>query len=412
MPEPRFRVLAVAARPVQYASPIFRRMALHSQLDFHVAYCTLHGAEAALDPEFGTSVRWDVPLLEGYKWTHVPNKGSQSEGFFGLYNPGLWCLIREGKFDAVFCYTGYIRASFWIAYLASKLSGSAFLFGGDTVSLTPLDRRMWKRPLKRAMWPFLFRLADQVIVPSTGTHDLMRSLGIPEDRITLTPYAVDNDWWKAQSAAVDRTATRASWGVGPETAVVLFCAKLQPWKRPIDLLQAFAQAQPLDAFLVFAGDGPLREQLQTQATSLGIAHLVRFLGFVNQSALPSVYTASDLMVLPSEYDAFGVVVNEAMLCGCAVAASDHVGAARDLIAPVTPGLVYPAGDVAALSSLLRRLLTDSVELAESRQAAQRRMETWSPRENITGAVQAIEKAVARLRHHTLPGGESPLRTND
>jgi hypothetical protein len=53
---------------------------------------------------------------------------------------------------------------------------------------------------------------------------------------------------------------------------------------------------------VFAGDGPLRQTLYQRALDLGIADRVRFLGFVNQSALPAVYKAADLMVLPSEYE--------------------------------------------------------------------------------------------------------------
>ena len=82
--ERRFRVLAIASHPVQYATPVFRLLAQHARLDFHVAYCSLRGAETAYDPEFGANVKWDVPLLEGYPWTHVPNRGSGSESFLGL----------------------------------------------------------------------------------------------------------------------------------------------------------------------------------------------------------------------------------------------------------------------------------------------------------------------------------------
>ncbi|MGH7837654.1 MAG: glycosyltransferase family 4 protein, partial [Candidatus Binataceae bacterium] len=116
MPDRRYRVLAVAGHPVQYMAPIFRRMAAHRGFDLHVAYCSLRGAEAGHDPEFAATVQWDVPLLEGYSWSHVPNRGSGTESFLGLRNPGLSRLIREGKFDAVLCFVGYVRATFWIAY--------------------------------------------------------------------------------------------------------------------------------------------------------------------------------------------------------------------------------------------------------------------------------------------------------
>src|SRR5207253_11122683 len=135
----------------------------------------------------------------------------------------------------------------------------------------------------------------------------------------------------------------------PDTLVILFSAKLQPWKRPLDLLNAFAKANLPNALLLFAGAGPLLLQLEPDAASLGVPSRVRFLGFANQSQLPAVYTGADLLVVPSEFEPFGLVVNEALCCGCAVAASDRCGAARDLVAPVDPRLVFPCGNIAALA---------------------------------------------------------------
>jgi glycosyltransferase involved in cell wall biosynthesis len=225
----------------------------------------------------------------------------------------------------------------------------------------------------------------------------MRSLGISEGRITLTPYSVDNDWWKEESLRVDRVAVRCTWGIAPEALVVLYCAKLQPWKRPLDLLKAFALATTSGSHLVFAGEGPLRLELETEAASLGIAKRVHFLGFVNQSQLPSIYAASDMMVLPSEYEPFAVVVNEASCCGCPVIASDRVGAGLDLIVPVNPSFIYPCGNVDALAQMLKVVVADPLVLTEYGHAARKRMETWSIRENISGTIEAIRRGVARLR---------------
>jgi glycosyltransferase involved in cell wall biosynthesis len=225
----------------------------------------------------------------------------------------------------------------------------------------------------------------------------MLSLGIPAEHITFTPYSVDNDWWTAQSGQVDREAVRANWGAMPQTAVILFCAKLQPWKRPFDLLYAFARAGLHDALLVYAGEGTQRAELERESAALGVSSRVRFLGFVNQSQLPAVYTAADLMVLPSEYEPFAVVVNEASCCGCAVAVSDHVGAARDLIAPVDPDLIYPCGDLQALSRLLSELCGNRGRLRQLGLAARDRMTCWSPESTVAGTLAAVRAALNRGR---------------
>lgn len=292
MPDPRYRVLAIASHPVQYMSPLFRRMAEHPKLDLRVAYCALRGAEAAHHPEFNVTVKWDVPLTESYEWQEVRNRGYGGPSFFGLYNPGLGKIIRNSRFDAVISYVGYVCASFRIAQAAARLSGSAFLFGPDASSLNPRDARAWKVQIKKIFWPYLFRMADQVLVPSTATQETMGGLGIPQERITLTPFVVDHDWWTARAAEADRKTIRNSWGVGDGRNGILFCAKLQTWKRPADLLRAFARlslAERAQALLVHAGDGHLRGELEAQAISLGIGDRVRFLGIVNQSRLPGEY---------------------------------------------------------------------------------------------------------------------------
>src|SRR6266481_8619517 len=394
MSERRFRVLAIASHPVQYASPIFRLMARHHQLDFQVAYCSMRGAEAGHDPEFGRSVKWDVPLLDGYTWTHVPNRGSGSESFFGLRNPGLWKFIREGPFDAVICFVSYLRWTFWISYFAARICGVPFIFGTDASSNEPRDGRKWKRMFKRLAWPLLFRLSSQVLTASSAGKQMMRSFGIPEERISMTLDTVDNDWWIERSERVDRTEVRASWGIDPTEKVVLFCGKLQPWKRPLDVLRAFAAADILRSTLVFAGDGALRSTIEAEAAVLGISNRVRMLGFVNQSQLPAIYRASDVMVISSDYEPFGLVVNEAMLCGCVVIASDKVGAVRDLILPGRTGFVYPCGDRRALAAALRNAFAEPARLTQIGQAASIRIGQWSPRASAAAFRDAVVRVTA------------------
>jgi glycosyltransferase involved in cell wall biosynthesis len=389
------RVLRIGTHPVQYSSPMFRLYAKDPRLEIQVAYCSLQGAEAEFDRDFGVEVKWDVPLLEGYPWVEVPNRSWSPRlgSFFGLFNPGIWGLIRRGNFDAVVFYTGYAYATFWMGIAAAKLSGVPILFGTDATSLQPRDAKSWKLPIKRFLLPKIFRLADIVIIPSEAGRQFILSMGISDSRIVLTPFVVDNTWWSERASEVDRSAIRREWEVPEDALVVLFCAKLQPWKRPGDVLNAFAKANVGGAFLVFAGDGPMRASLEAAAKSLGIAERTRFLGFVNQTGLPSVYRSADLFVLPSEYDPCPAVVCEAMLCGCPVVLSDEIRGRFDIVDDGETGFIFPCGDVDALARILADTLGERTKLAELSHKAVKRMETWSPRENVETAVMAIERAV-------------------
>jgi glycosyltransferase involved in cell wall biosynthesis len=394
MDDRRYRTLVLLTHPIQYSAPTLREMAHHPKIDLLTAYCSMQNVEPTLDPDFGVEVAWDIPLLEGYRWVQIPNQSLRPGlgRFLGLSNFGLWKLIRSGDFEALVTMTGYRYLSFWIALAAAKSRGVSVLFGTDAHQLAPRDGNSWKVILKRWLWPRLFRLADIVIIPSSGGAGLMRSLGIPSERIVLTPYSVDNDWWIAESGKVNRRAVRDAWNIPEDALVVLFCAKLQTWKRPHDVLHAFARADIKDSFLVFAGDGPLRSELEAEASSLGVANRVRFLGFVNQTKLPPIYRSCDLFVLPSEYEPFGVVVNEAMLCGCPVIVSNRVGARFDLVEQGSTGFIYPVGDVEALSGLLCEMMSSREHLKQMGNNARERMTDWSPRNNVDGLVEAITRA--------------------
>lgn len=394
MSERRYRVLLVCTHPVQYASPSFRRLAQHPKIDLLVAYCTLQGAQAAFDREFGFEVAWDVPLLDGYQWVLVPPRFFKPRlgSFWGLINPGLWKLIREGHFDAVFVFD-YPYLSCWIANLATKLSRSALIMSYDATTLTSLDGKSWKVPVKKFLLPWIFGLAEVVCAGSSGTARLLESLGVRKERILISPGATDNEYFRNSCQSFSREGLRREWNIPLEAPVVLFCGKLQAWKRPQDLLEAFSQARVCGAFLVFVGDGPLRPQLEAMAQSLGVADKVRFLGFLNQTKLPGAYLVSDLLVLPSEYETFGLVVSEAMACGLPVIVSDQVGARFDLIEGQGTGLVYPMGDVDALAKILREVLPDGERLHRMGEAASFRMQTWSPNEKIGSLLRAVEQAV-------------------
>jgi glycosyltransferase involved in cell wall biosynthesis len=368
--------------PVQYAAPVFRRMAAGLKLEIQAAYLSLAGAKPAHDAGFGTTFQWDVPLLDGYPWVELQRPHARS----------LRRLIDSGRWDAIVLHTGYRHRVFWSAVMQAKRRGIPVLFGTDATSYaTQADgTAKHKSALKRLILPWIFRLADVAIAPSSRSRQFLLSMGLKPDRVIVTPYVVDNDWWRAAAASADRDSVRRVLALPLEANVFLYCAKLQPWKCPNDLLEAFARLEGSDAYLVFAGEGPLRGALERRADALGVRARVRFLGFTNQSALPGTYKAADVFVLPSAYEPFGVVVNEAMLCGCVPIVSDRVGAGGDLVTDGETGLTYEAGDVARLAMAMGRLAADPSLRESLRAAGSARISAWSPDLNIDRFVEAVE----------------------
>lgn len=128
----------------------------------------------------------------------------------------------------------------------------------------------------------------------------------------------------------------------------------------------------------------------TAAAEAGIpAH---FHGFANQSELPAIYAAADVIVLPSDArETWGLVINEAMACGVPAVVSDTVGCGPDLVERGLTGAVFPLGDLAALARGINSVL--AFDRDRTRRALAERMETYSP----TRAAQGIAGAAAALK---------------
>lgn len=384
------QVLIIASHPIPYIAPLFREMVAQGW-SLQVAYCSGQGLEVYRDQEFGEAIAWDLPLLSGYPCQILANQ-SPWPGlgrFWGLCNGQLWAMVAAA--DVVICYTGYVYASFWIAALSAKWHRKGFIFSTDAHSLASRRSHPWKAKLKPWLLPWLYGVGDSILVSTRLAVEMVAGLGIERDRIFFTPSAADNDWWLAQSAQVDVAAVRQAWGIPLDGVVVVFCGKLQAWKRPQDLLAAFQGANVPNSYLLYIGNGPLREELMTLAQG---DDRIRFLGFRNQTQLPAIYTAADLLCLCSDYEPFGVVVNEAMLCGCGAVVSDRAGS-QELVEPGKNGAVYPCGDRSALTAVLADLLGDLPRLRQMGQAARARMASWSPRQNVASQGEAIARVLQK-----------------
>ena len=235
---------------------------------------------------------------------------------------------------------------------------------------------------------------------SRPVKDLAMKLGKPEEEIAIIRSGVNKDAWRARLKNFQRDAVRGSWNVPTDAFVVLYCAKLQPWKRPLDLLRAFARANVPGSYLIYAGDGHQRSELESEVVSLGIADRVRILGFVNDSQLPGAYKAADLFVLPSEYDPCPLVVPEAMFSGLPVLLSDAVIGRLEMIDHGNSGYAYHCGDTDALAALLQRILRDPALLRHMKEGVARQMERWTAEDLLDSWVGAIETSLRSKQMRT------------
>ena len=114
-----------------------------------------------------------------------------------------------------------------------------------------------------------------------------------------------------------------------------------------------------------------------------------FAGFVNQRELPRVLGASDIFVLPSENEPWGLIINEAMCAGLAIVTAREVGAVPDLVKDGVNGKLFEAGDVGGLTESLRPLVADPAHAQAMGAESRRIIASWGYAEDLAGIRAAL-----------------------
>ncbi len=384
----RYRIAIVISHFIQYHAPLFRMLASNPQIDLTVFVCSRHGADSCYDLGFGRVFSWDRPVTVGYRWELLTNwrKGPPS-AFWSCINPSIINRLRRGGFDAVWVH-GWADVTTWLGILTALIFDIPLLVRGEA-RLALRESRL-KSLAKRLILAPILRRASGVLTIGKLSCDYYRHYGIQGHRQFLTPYAVDNDYFisKAQQLGNDRMRLKAGLGLDAGRPLILFSGKLIPRKRPFDLLHA-QQCLENQASLVLLGDGILRPALEIYAHEHRIQN-VYFAGFKNQTELCQYFAAADIFVLPSEFETWGLVVNEAMCFGLPVIISDGVGAGPDLVEHGANGFVYPAGNIDRLVAYLRQMFLDENMRVAMGCASFEKIKAWSYVQDVAGVLACLQ----------------------
>jgi glycosyltransferase involved in cell wall biosynthesis len=383
------RLLVFTSHPIQYQVPWFRHIAAAGRHTLKVVFSALPDAVEQAQG-FGGRFAWDIDLKSGYDWCVASSWRLPARVPEFLRRPvhGLGALIRDFRPDAALV-MGWHQLSLLQAQWAVRRAGVPLLLRGEAHNLVP------RRPAVRRLHRWILDGSSAVLSIGERNRAFYLNYGYPDARIFAAPYFVDNDRFAAEAMRLkpERAALRARWGIPEDALCLLFAGKLEPKKRPLDLLNALGDAAAGGARVhgLIVGSGELAEAAQALAAERRLP--VTFAGFLNQSQIPEAYAAADALVLPSDYgETWGLVVNEGMVSGLPAIVSERVGCAHDLVRPGDTGAVVPFADVPALARTLVEWATDRAGVA--RMAAQARVHVQQYR--IERATAALDAALAAV----------------
>lgn len=372
--------------PIQYHAPIFRELAKIEELETTVLYADVLGLAENYNPEFKTVIKWDVPLLDGYTYQFFNNYAwKRISGFFSRINPGIFFHMLICRYDAVLIH-GYQTFSAWLVLFAAKLVGTKVIVRGEAISKK--GHLSWKGRQARRVVRWFLGCSDAVMYSCTGNRSYWKELDVPEEKMFFIPCAVDNDFFYQERMQYlpEREEMRKELGIDRDDFVVLFSARFTERKRPMDLIEAIAKIDHKKIALLFVGDGPEREKMESRVKQYRIRAL--FTGFVNQGELPRYYTLADMFAVISSYDASPKALNEALNFSMPAVCSDCVGTAHDLVQDGVNGYVVPAGNIGAIADVVEQLNMDRKLAEKMGEASVGIVADWSLENDARGILAA------------------------
>jgi glycosyltransferase involved in cell wall biosynthesis len=359
-------------------------------------------------PEIELTVIYAAPTVQRRVWTlelkHDPIilRGPSLPAMRLLHHdypitPQIWSLLERERFD-VLVIGGWALMATQLAIIWARLRNVPYLLVTENHLREP--RRRWVRVLKAVFLPFIVRRASGHLVTGALSREHQLHYGADPRTITIFPNTVDIGAVEQRVSELRERAPqiRRSLGVKDSAVVLTQAGRLIPFKSPTDTVEAAGLARQSSLYplhLVFVGSGPLEHELAARATELELE--VTFAGWLTGDALLEVYAATDVFVLFSGRETWGIVVNEAAASGLPLILTDTVGASADLLVHGENGELVHPGDVDGQAAAIARLANDEALRERYGRRSRQLVAPWGYGPSVETFVDAMRRALRASR---------------
>ena len=420
------KLAIITSHPIQYNAPLFQLLAERNKIQIKVFYTWSQAIDQVEDLNFGKTIKWDVPLLDGYDFQVVKNisKTPGSHHRKGIINPSLLSDIKKWQPNSVLVYGWNFVSHFQVMkYFKGKIP---VLFRGDSTLMD--ETGGVKTIIRRFYLNWVYKHVDNALYVGTNNKKYFIKHGLSEKQLIFAPHSIDNQRF-SDNTEKKYEQKAIIWlrelGYNNDDIIILFAGKFEKKKNPEILINAINQIPNLRLLsnytaakqitktpnpqipkspdpqipkspnhqiikLLMVGNGVLEEKLKNLAKD---NPNIKFLPFQNQSQMPLLYRVADVYCLPSKGpgETWGLAVNEAMACCRPVIISDKVGCAVDLIKEGHNGWIFKHDDIKNLVDKIQKAASDKENLKSMGNNAEKFIAKWS--------FEKIAEAIETLLHH-------------
>jgi len=342
--------------PTPYRTPLLKRIANWDEIELKVFYCGRSAPDRnwEFNPKDNETFSEILPGIA----LNIPYVEKDMK-----INTSIISRLSKGNFNAIIV-NGYVPLTMLFAIGWALINNIPYIINSESQLLN--SRSRWKSIIKRIFLTPIVKRASAYLPTGKYAGEYLIHYGAKPEKIFYFPNTPDIDFFIKESDKYREEKNKIKKRLGIKNDyVVLFVGRLIKVKGLFTLLKGFKKVKEKfsNVSLLIAGDGVLRKSLEgfTKREKL---EDVYFTGFVSPERLPRYYAISDIFVLPSNYEPWGVVVNEAMASGLPVVLSDKVGSRDDLLKEGVNGFCFKSGEHEELANILKEMLSNPKKLKQ------------------------------------------------
>ena len=357
----KLKILFITNSISPYMDAFFNTLSKYSkEVDFNVVACSYIEPDREWSLDFLKSANYKFEILKDAKLFKTTKKNR----FFYL---GGFSLIKEiSKYDVIIFKGGARFIGPFYAFLAKLLGIKTVLWEENGFETTETFMKL----LIRAMYVNK-NLFSSFIVYGTHVKELIEKFNKDvSDKIFFSCSPVKNEKFRDRYIKLlqKKALMRKKLEISPEKKVVLFVGRFVDEKNLftlIDSIERIVNNGEKNVLCLLVGGGYLEKSIINQIKDKKLENFIKIVPFMQFKKLSMFYTISDIFVLPSKWEPWGLVINEAMNFDLPVIVSDKVGCALDLIKNGVNGYIFPFEDSEKLSECILNVAKDSVKLGEN-----------------------------------------------
>lgn len=364
------KIAYVLSHPIQYQYPLLKKLSTSNKFELNTFFLSDHSVKDYFDKDFGKKIKWNINILSGYNFTFLKNYFNKNKiSFFSpiVLDKKIFEIL---KYDYIWFhgYAHYIQLFLLILCLFFK---KKYLLRLES-NLVSTNRNFFKDIFIK----IIIKKAFKILYIGSLNKEYYLEFGAKLDQLFFVPYTVDNDYFLSKKKKFNKVKIKKSLNLNEDIPIILFSGKLIKRKQPHLLLEECLSLMKIQKFyLIFLGEGDLKQSMINLSKNKSQKKYIRFCGFINIDKISDYYSLSDIFILPSLQETFGLVMNEAMLHANVIVSSKFVGSYRDFINENYNGFTFE--NFNDLRKKLKILLKDNKKIETFKKNSLKRIKYWN-----------------------------------